>query len=198
MANLSDAFGGIKVNKVGKEFLVFLNAVQGEKSEAYYTLVDPYDLSELKADDDGDITFDFSTSGRWSYSNNIEGYLQGKWLTERGEYDKKAYNKFIKALKTKKGSVIINYTDSDGGMNWMGTGQATLSADASFNNDFNEEVITVAGYAELCGYNEHEALDMLYGDEVVDAYNKYVEDLTKNNTVIAAPGEWHENIYEVE
>lgn len=204
MANLSDAFGDVIIEKVGKEFLEFIYKVQGD--DAYYTLVDKYDVKDNVPDKDGDLKFSFGTSGRWAYSNNVEGYLNGTWMGNN-EKEKKAYAKFISALKKKNGSVTIEYTDSDTAMDWMGTGVATLSVidgEVSFHDDFESETITISGYAKLNGDDEHWALEYIYGEEVGEEYDKYVEkwkqehEYKKGDSEPAGPDEWFTNDYKPE
>lgn len=204
MANLSDAFGEITIKKVGAEFLEFIKIAQGDS--AYYTLIDEEDLQDVSPDEVGDITMSFMASGRWSYDNNIEGYLQGLWMMA-DSVRKEAYDKFIKALKDKEGSVRIEYTDSDSANDWMGTGYAelwVLNGEIEFTSSFNDEPITLQGYANLCGYADDEALGILYGDEVADKYSKYVHEWRKEHTFVlgvsepASPGEWYDNEYKEE
>ena len=199
MANLSDAFGNIIVQKVGKEFLEFLRTVQDK--DAYYTLVS--NLDDLIPDDDGDIEFDISDSGRWAYENNIDGYLNGEWM--QGEDDKKAYDKFIAAIKEKDGVVSIEYQDSDTAMDWMGSGYAELSSnngEISYSKDFTEERITIERFAEQQGETQEWALEYIYGDEVADKYYKYVDEWKKTHDFIegreepACPEEWYNNEYQ--
>lgn len=124
MANLSDAYGTIRVHKVGKEFLRFLNRVQGEKSDAYYTLVDREDLN-VEADENNNLELKFSTFGRWAYKNNIEGYLKERWLNS--DVDKRAYARLLAVMVQKKGSIEIVYEDSDPALGWSEEGSFTMS-----------------------------------------------------------------------
>lgn len=178
MANYSDAFGTIKVEKIGKEFLEFLVAVQGENTDAYYTLVDRADISESMhaVDENNNLEMTFSTFGRWSYGSNIDGYLRGTWLQN---YDKEAYNELIDALISNDGSVTVEYTDSDVAMGWMGTGKFTMvvsGGEVKFSDDWQEKTITVLGFSELYGYTEYEALERLHGDEVAEKFEKYLKE----------------------
>jgi hypothetical protein len=207
MANCSDAFGTIRVERVGREFLEFLTIVQGDDSDAYYTLVDREDIRSAKPDKDGNLEFPFSTSGRWAYQNNIEGYLKGGWMNE-GEKQGKAYSQFIAALKTKNGLVEIDYTDSDTAMDWMGTGGVSMSVEdgeVSFAEGFEEESITITGFAELQGESEEWALEYLYGEDVSEKYEKYLDDWREGHKAPefkgmepASPDEWYTNEYKEE
>lgn len=139
MANLSDAFGTIKVSKVGVEFLEFLKVVQNEEI-AFYKLCENSDCEGVVPNSQGDISFKFSTFGRWSYSNNLSGYLDGDWMGD-GE-NEKAYQKFLAALIAKDGRVDVEYEDSDAAMDWKGAGHAVLAVVDGvphFVEDFEEE-----------------------------------------------------------
>lgn len=204
MANLSDAWGTIEVEKVGQEFLDFLEAVQG--GDAYYLLVESESLDGAKPDKDGNLSVDFSTSGRWSYTNNLEGYLGGQWMHE--DESKEAYAKFIKALEKKDGRVSVEYTDSDVSMDWMGTGMAELIAhegEPVLSGDFHDEEMSVAGFARLNGDDELWALSYLHGEEAGEAYDKYLEQWKKDHSGPkfegmnpSSPDEWYDNEYEEE
>jgi len=206
MANLSDAFGDITVEKVGQEFIDYLKQVQGDDAQAYYKLVEVEQLERAEADKDGDLTMSFSTSGRWSYSTNIAGYLRGEWMDSRDtenkdSSNKDAYLKFIQAVIDKGGLVNISYTDSDSAMDWMGTGGFTMQAvdgEIVFADNFEEEDITIAGFAELQGETVEWALEYLYGDEVSDVYYNYVGNCKTKGVEPVEADNWFENIYEEE
>lgn len=205
MANLSDAFGEIEVKNVGKEFLEFITKVQAP-DEVYYRLCENDNLDNVKADKDNNVKFDFSTFGRWCYLSNVEGYLRGDWMNE--PKDKKPYEKFMKAFREKNGSVLITYTDSDTGMDWMGTGTIHMYVDKKgeiqFDEDSNTESVTIPAYAQLYGITEYDAVESLYGDEVTTAYEKYVDEWHKEHdykpgeSEPAGIAEWYYNDYEYE
>lgn len=197
MANLSDAFGTITVEGIGAEFLEFLKAVQGTDQQAYYKLAEPEDFSNAEPDEHNNVSFTFSTCGRWSYSNNIRGYLNGEWM-ERNQDD---YDRFVESLKKRNGIVHIEYTDSDSSMDWMGTGFATLHLsedEVSLSEDFSEEPISVAGYMEMNGYDLREAMEILHGEEPADAYEKYIKKCKEENKEPVDVDEWYDEIYEEE
>lgn len=201
MANLSDAFGTVYVEKVGKEFIDFLRGVQGSDEKAYYKLVEVDDLAQSAhaVDEDGNLSMNFSTMGRWNYGSNIEGYLQGKWVNE-GE-DKKAYDKFVDALVEKKGTVSIEYTDSDTASNWMGRGFFVMdgtSGEVEFRDQWEDEPMNIAKYAELNGYSPIEALENLHGDEAADAYEKYQDECKEKGEVAVDIDTWYDELYEQE
>ena len=189
MANISDGYGTITVEKVGHELKEFLTVVQ---DKAYYLLVD--DVDNLNPDSEGDVEFTFGAGGRWSYENNIRGYLEGEWMN--GEKEKKAYNKFVRALKKKDGMVSIEYTDSDVSMDWMGVGRFDMSVDedktVQFSHEFEEEPVTIERYAEVNGETTRWALEYIYGDEVADKYDKYAEKAGKE---AVEPEVWFTEIY---
>lgn len=192
MANISDGYGTITVERVGHELKEFLTTVQ---EGAYYLLVD--DVDNLEPDSDGNVEFTFGAGGRWNYESNIRGYLEGEWMN--GEKEKKAYNKFIRALKKKDGMVTIEYTDSDMGMDWMGSGRYDMYVDedktVQFSHEFNEEPVTIERYAEVNGETTRWALEYIYGDEVADKYDKYAEKAGKE---AVEPEVWFSEIYEEE
>lgn len=190
MANISDGYGTITVEKVGHELKEFLTVVQ---DKAYYLLVD--DVDNLNPDSEGDVEFTFGAGGRWSYENNIRGYLEGEWMN--GEKEKKAYNKFVRALKKKDGMVSIEYTDSDVGMDWMGSGRFDMYVDeektVQFSHEFNDEPVTIKRYAEMNGETTHWALDYIHGDEVGDKYDEYRKKVGEETAV--EPEVWFDEIY---
>lgn len=192
MANISDGYGTITVEKVGHELKEFLSVVQ---KDAYYLLID--DVDNLNPDSNGDVEFTFGAGGRWNYESNIRGYLEGDWMS--GEKEKKAYNKFVRALKKKDGMVCIEYTDSDVGMDWMGSGRFDMFVDedktVQFSHEFEEEPVTIERYAEVNGETTRWALEYIYGDEVADKYDKYAEKAGKE---AVEPEVWFSEIYEEE
>lgn len=205
MANLSDAFGQIEVKNVGKEFLEFITKVQ-EPDEVYYRLCEQENLENVKPDKDNNVKFEFSTFGRWSYLSNAEGYLRGDWMNE--PKDKIPYEKFMKAFREKNGSVLITYTDSDTGMDWMGSGTIHMFVDkkgeVKFTEGFYDEPVTIQSYARLYDLNEYDAVESLYGDEVTTAYDNYVDEWHKEHeykpgeSEPAGIAEWYYNDYELE
>lgn len=191
MANISDGYGNVIVERVGQDLKEFLQVVQ---KEAYYLLFD--DPDNIEVDDNGNAEFQFGAGGRWNYETNIRGYLEGEWMT--GEKEKKAYNKFIRAFKKKDGLISIEYTDSDTAMDWMGEGEYNMSVcdgEILFNHDFQEERITLSRYAEQNGESEYWALEYIYGDEVAAKYDEYAKKAGKD---AVEPSEWLETIYEEE
>lgn len=196
MANLSDAFGTIRVKRVGKEFLAFLKKVQGEKSDAYYTLVDRDDLTAT-VNENGDLTIEFNTFGRWSYSSNIEGYLMGEWM--HSDNDKTAYERFIKAFIKADGEIEIDYQDSDPACDWMGKGIWSMTVEnkeVKYHDGFVTDDVSISGYAEMNGESEHWALAYIHGDDAANAYDKYLEENKDKEPVDADT--WYDNIYEME
>lgn len=205
MANLSDAFGTIEIKRVGKEFIDFLNKVQNQ--DAYYLLASHCDYEGVEPDAEGSMSFKFSTSGRWSYSNNLEGYLKGEWMNDNGKLQE-AYKEFTESVIAKKGVVTIDYADSDTAMDWMGYGSARLSCindKINFFNSFNEEEFTLQAFAEMQDETELWALEYVYGEEVAEAYDKYLIEWKINHSGPeyegmhpACPSEWYDNDYQPE
>jgi len=194
MANISDGYGTVVVEKVGQELKDFLTVVQ---EGAYYLLFD--DVENIEVFDNGNAEFQFGAGGRWNYEANIRGYLEGDWMT--GEKEKKAYNKFIRAFKKKDGLISIEYTDSDTAMDWMGEGQYNMSVcekEIIFDHNFEERPVTLEDYAELNGYSMLEAIEYLYGDEVAGAYQDYEVECDQKGTKPVEPDVWYDTIYSKE
>lgn len=191
MANCTDAFGTIRVEKVAKEFFAYLKTMQNDGN---YHLTENEDIDNATPDKDGNVEFDFSTMGRWSYGNNLDGYMNGEWFKDAPEYID-----FINAIEKKGGSVEIEYTDSDPAMDWMGTGMFRLfSEDGELRvlQGFEEQSITIEGYAELIGESQEYAMMYLYGDEVADEYQKYVDKCKKGKKEPVEPDTWYAKKYE--
>lgn len=189
MANLSDAWGTVEVKKVGQEFIDYLkNAQEG----AYYVLVGSPELDTLKPDKNGDLTFDFSAFGRWNFSANLEGYLNGGWKDVSQHLEK-----LLEAIVKKKGKILFDYKDCDSAMDWMGNGYYSLEeddGDVVYSDDFDEERITLKGFAEFQGESIEWALEYLYGDEVIQAYWDYVEERNSNNKEAVDAETWYDTI----
>lgn len=191
MANVSDGYGNVVVERVGQDLKDFLKVVQ---KDAFYLLFD--DPDNIEVDKDGNASFTFGAGGRWNYEANLKGYLEGDWMT--GEVEKKAYNKFLRAFKKKDGLISIEYTDSDTGCDWMGEGEFNMSVcegEILFGHDFNEENITISRFAEANGESETWALEYIYGEDVLKAYYDYLDKAGKE---AVDPQEWFETIYEEE
>lgn len=194
MANISDGYGTITVLTIGKQFLEFINKVQ---KDAYYLLLDSTDGQEV--DENGDVSFTFGAGGRWNYEANIKGYLNGEWMN--GDKEKEAYDKFIKAFKRKGGSITIEYSDSDTATGWMGNGVFEMTVnegEIEFSHNFEEQELTIENFAEQQGEDAYWAMGYIYGDEVTDEYDKYVEKCEKKGDQPVEPQEWFETIYEQE
>ena len=191
MANISDGYGNVIVERVGQELKEFLQVVQ---KDAYYLLFD--DVDNIEVDSGGNAQFTFGSGGRWNYESNLRGYLEGEWMN--GDEEKKAYNKFIRAFKKKDGLISVEYTDSDVGMDWMGDGEYNMSVcdgELVFGHQFEEGRVTIERLAEQQGETTRWALDYIYGDEVGDLYDKYAEKAGKE---AVEPEVWFTTIYEEE
>jgi hypothetical protein len=191
MANISDAWGDIEVQKVGQEFLDFLKVAQ---KDGYYLLVESE--SEFVPDSNGDLVLSFSTGGRWAYENNLNGYLGGEWMQEDEQKD--AYAKLLEALKIKGGRITVDYKDCDTAMDWMGTGVYELYSEEGelvIANVFDSEAITLEKFAELQGETKEWALEYIYGDEIAQLWYDYVD---KEGDKAKDVEYWYANIYEEE
>lgn len=193
MANVSDGWGTFVIDKVGNEFKEFIEAVDGDS--AYYPLIDD---SSFEVDSEGDAEFLFAAGGRWNYGSNLEGYLGGTWMN--GNKEKEAYDKFVKALKEKNGSVTVSYKDCDTAMDWMGEGEFKLFVDedgnVDFYDNFNEQRITLESFAEFQGETIEWAAGYLYGDEVVGEYQDYESECIKKGDEPVAINVWYDTIRE--
>ena len=184
---------------MGKEFLEFLDAVQG--TDAYYVLADKSDYEDVKPDEKNNLEFNFQTSGRWSYGNNLEGYLNGAWMNNENQG---AWEKLIDALRDSGGCIEVDYKDSDTAMDWMGEGVAVLRVSSEegggieFNDSFESENITLEKYAEQQGFTEYEALEYVYGDEVADKYKEYCDAQEAKGHTPANPDTWYDTEYQEE
>lgn len=191
MANVSDGYGDVRVDRVGQELKDFLTVVQ---DGAYYYLFD--DVENIEVTPNGNAEFTFGSGGRWNYEANIRGYLEGEWMN--GEKEKEAYDKFIDAFKKKNGKITIEYTDSDTAMDWMGEGIYQMSVEEGeiqYTHSFKEERITLERFAEQNGESLEWALEYIYGDEVAEAYAKYKKE--KGELAVGADV-WYDTIYEEE
>lgn len=191
MANVSDGYGNVIVERIAPELKEFLQKVQ---KDAYYLLFD--DPDNIEPDENGNAQFTFGSGGRWNYESNLRGYLEGSWMN--GEEEKKAYNRFIRALKKKDGLISVEYSDSDTSMDWMGEGEFNVSVcdgEVMFEHDFQEERITLERFAEANGENTRWALEYIYGDEVAEQYDKYAK---KKGELAVEPDVWYDTIYEEE
>lgn len=188
MANISDASGEINIEKVGQEFLDFLEVTQ---KDGYYLLVE--ETTGLKPDDEGDISFSFYAGGRWYFGNNLAGYLGGDWMNS--DEQKEAHEKLMKALKEKDGRIEIDYTDSDVGMDWMGSGVYEMyfeDGELVCGENFEEESVTLERFAEVNGESKEWALEYIYGDDVIQAWHDYTD---KKGDKAKDIEYWFDNIY---
>lgn len=220
MANLSDAGVDIVVENVGEELLNYIN-ITNQTTTDYAIIYEGFDTHE---NDNGDLVISGGSSGRWAYSNNLEGYFNServkgwlgvdndyKWLDDeakRKDYQDQsskqytAYLELIKAIKEKGGRVEINYTDSDAAMNWMSQGGAVLELDDEgevvFSISDESEELDITRYAEMNGMDLYEAFEIVHGDEPAVAWAKYVEKCEKKGVEPKDPQEWYDNDFDWE
>jgi len=219
MANLSDANVDIHAYKVGKELVEYINAT---KEDTDYVIV--YESPSLTdVDKDGNIEILGGASGRWAYSNNLEGYFDvnrvRSWLGVGADYSwlddekkkkeyasqankqYKAFCKLIGAIKKTGGSVEINYTDCDPAMDWMGEGSALLEVMDDmvvFSQSFTEERLDIVKYADINDMSIYDAIDMLHGDEPADKYNTYTQECEKKGVEPKNAQQWYDEDFEWE
>ena len=219
MANLSDAQVEIEAEKVGKELLAYIKLTQRVYTD-YQIISDEFDDDVAE---DGNLSITGSSSGRWAYSNNLEGYFDPehvkRWLgvgsdfsyiadpeqreahTVRANENYNGYLKLVKAIKDTGGQVDITYKDSDSAMDWLGEGVARLElvdGEVQYSHSFEEGDFSIAAFAEQQGEDEYWALEYLYGDEVASSYDKYAEAQKAEGHTPANPDTWYESIYEDE
>lgn len=197
MANLSDAFGTITVEKVASEFLDYAKIA----SKNYYNLADSSDLESVVPDDNNSASFSFSTFGRWSFCASLENYLDPAGIWHQDGDEKVAYERLSEALLKTNGQIVYEYTDSDSAMGWMGTGVAQLEVvdgELRYTDNFDEEDISIRGYADLTGNSIAESIDILYSYEASEAWVNYVEKCEKEGVKPADPDMWFNDIYEEE
>lgn len=219
MANLSSAEVEITVEKVGKEFLDYVKATNEQAGD--YVIV--YDGFSEELDENGDLHIVGSSSGRWAYSNNLEGYFDQNrvkdWLGVNSDYawlkdeaKKKeyleqsnkqygAYLKLVEAIKEKNGRVEINYTDCDPAMDWMGSGGAVLElqdGEVTFSHGFDEESLDVTAYAEMNDISITEAFEVVHGEEPAEKWSEYVKECEKKGEEPKDPQVWYDEDFEWE
>lgn len=219
MANLSSANVKITALKVGKELVDYINATNEEAGD--YVIV--YDGYSVHVDKDGDTVIEGNSSGRWAYSNNLEGYFDKRevanWLGVNDEYawlsdeEKKkeyvnrsnknyaAYLALVEAIKAKDGRIDIEYTDCDPSMDWMGTGDATIELEDKevvFSHNFNEEPLEITAYAEMEDISITEAFEWVHGEEPAEEWNKYLVECNKKKVEAKDPQAWYDEDFEWE
>lgn len=220
MANLSSANVNIFVEKVGKELIAYINATNEQGGD--YVIV--YDnIPESEVDKNGNVEIHGSSSGRWAYSNNLEGYFDKNhvenWLGVSSDYawlddeEKKkeyleqsnkqyaAYLALVEAIKERDGRVEIDYTDCDPAMDWMGSGGAVLEVsdgEVTFSHSFDEENLDITTYAEMDGISITEAFEVLHGEEPAEKWDEYVEECEKKGAEPKDPQVWYDEDFEWE
>ncbi len=219
MANLSDAGVDIVVTNVGDELLAYIEATN--KDTIDYAIV--YDGYDTHVNDNGDLVISGNSSGRWAYSNNLEGYFDPEkvkqWLGVDNDYEwlqdeekKKqykedsqlqydAYCKLIEAIKTKDGRVEINYTDCDPAMDWMSTGGAVLEVEdgeVMYLHSDESETLDITKYADMNGMDIEEAFENVHGEEPAAEWVKYVKQCEDKGVTPKDPQEWYDNDFEWE
>ncbi len=219
MANLSSAGVDIVVTNVGEEMLNYINVTNETPTD--YAIV--YEGFDTHVNDNGDFVISGSSSGRWAYSNNLEGYFDServkgwlgvdtdyKWLDDeakRKEYTEQsarqytAYLELVKAIKEKDGRVEINYTDCDPAMGWMSTGGAVLEyedGEMVFMHSDESEELDITGYADQQGMDIEEAFELLHGEEPAEAWSKYVKQCKDKGVEPKDPQVWYDEDFEWE
>lgn len=211
MANCSSAVVEISVDKVGKEFLEYVKTVGDPE---YHIISD--DLSSVEADENNNLYVEGWATGRWSYSNNLEGYFEpsrvAQWLgvgadyswveeqEKRDQYAREslesyiAYKKLSEAMVERDGKITIAYTDEEGGNGFISKGIATIQAvggELTLTDDSETYDYNVVNGMEYLGYDTlEEAIEILHGDEALTAYK---EARPEDQRSAEDFDEWYEN-----
>lgn len=128
MANISDAYGTINItaDKGVVEKLAYLIKATQDGAD-YGTCID-YDTEndiETYKTDEGDYSFGFSGSGRWTYEMNIE-YMynwiknsvyndDNKEYYERNDVDVVELRNIFKDIENSDWKIVFDYRDAEGG-----------------------------------------------------------------------------------
>lgn len=202
MANISNAQVTISAEKVGKQLVEYINAVN--KSGAYYLIVDGNPTLDM-VDSEGNLNFESSAGGRWNYTNNLHGYFDSDDMWTLGDDAQEAYDKLCKAIIRRGGQVSVDFTDCDPATAWMGSGVAVLEevdGEVVFSSNWEDEDYTVENFAAMQGEDVFWALGYMYGEEVGEAYEKYLEEWKKDHSGPEFEGmdpagadEWYDNDY---
>jgi len=181
MANQSSADVTITAQaSIAKELFDYIKAVQGD-SEYNIINEDAFDDVEIPADPEDEAIISGWATGRWSYgTGNLPGYFAGRLADESWRYEKEAhitFGKLVSAVKRKNGWFEIEYKDQEGGSQFIDIGSMRIDKD---NVDDKEPSVTsdtmdytVGNMMDTFGYSEYEALDVMYGDEIADAWSEY-------------------------
>jgi hypothetical protein len=209
MANLSDASVTVTVDKVGAEFLKYARAV----SDSEYAILS-YLEDDVAPDADNNLSITGSATGRWAYSNNLEGYFEPQqvenWLGVNSKYDylkpehredalKKsllsyaAYKELCEAIVKTGGSVTIEYVDTESGVGFIDEGTAiigSLDGEVTYNLEQEEVEYNVANFMQATTTTLYDAIDIMHGDEAADAY---YEEVGEDNVSAEGFDTWYES-----
>jgi len=181
MANQSSADVTITAQaSIAKELFDYIKAVQGD-SEYNIISEEAFDDVEIPTDPEAEVIISGWATGRWSYGNgNLPGYFAGRLNDDTWRYEKEShigYGKLVSAIKRKNGWFELEYKDQEGGSQFIDVGSMRIDKD---NVDDNEPSVssdtmdyTVANMMDVFGYSEYEALDIMHGDEIADAWSEY-------------------------
>lgn len=180
MANVSSADVTITTQAVlAKTLFAYIEAAQGN---AEYNIISEDSLVdvEIPTDPEAEVSISGWASGRWSYSGNLESYFappgQDNW---RGDKEAvMAFYKLIGLMKRNPDSWFeINYKDHEGGAGFIDIGHMWVGGPNTLEEgvtiDSQTESYDLENMMDIFGYNEWEAIDIMYGDEVNAAWQEY-------------------------
>jgi len=182
MANQSSASVTINAKaSIAKELFEYIEAVQ---SDSEYNIINEDALVDIDYSDDPEayVSVGGWATGRWSYSNNLESYFAGRftkenWRVGEGKAAHLAYGKLVSAIKRKHGDFEIEYQDEEGGAGFIDVGTLSINEENIDDDvpsiDSQAQDYTISNMMEIFGYDEWEAIDNMYGDEVSTAWSEY-------------------------
>ena len=183
MANQSSATVSISAHpKIAKELFAYIEAVQ---SDSEYNIINEDALAEIDYKEfDGEEYASVGgwATGRWAYSNNLQSYFAGRFVKEswrdgEGKPAHLTYGKLVAAIKKHDGDFEIEYQDEEGGAGFIDIGTLSINKENVDNDepyiDSHTEDYNVTNMMEVFGYDEWEAIDIMYGDEVSTAWSDY-------------------------
>lgn len=161
-----------------------------DKNFGEYSIVDEgYDESI----DDNNTHITGYASGRWTYTNNLEGYFVPErvkqWLGVGFDYSHltylneekrkemqtsstegfEAYKALSIALKAHSAKVVIHYKETEGGNCFISEGWADFDG-VEFSHSCEEYNYDIPSYMKVFGGTELEAIENLYGDETLEHF----------------------------
>ena len=181
MSNHSNAEVTITAEaSIAKELFTYIEAVQGDSEFAIISEEALEDV-EIPEDPTAEVVISGWATGKWSYSeNNLKYYFAGRLAKSSWREDKAShmtFHKLVGAIKRKGGWFRIDYKDWESGAGFIDLGSMYIE-----KGDVDNEVPFVDSDTVDCSlenlmyhfdYDEYEAIDQLYGDEMNAALGEY-------------------------